>query len=452
MANEETTPPKPENQNDPNKERLAYRYDQTYRGHIPVITALNPGNFLGEALRPILFKVMDFLSEVGVDFGAVDVIAIDGLPTLHITGSSKPENFEDEIIPILREMLRVDGEYMIRYGVGAVRRGSVLSLSEYRRASRPGQSVGVQGIGWSSGTMGGFLVGKKPELQGHCFGMSCHHVLLPTKKSATAEEEEGILVPVHLKPLNMVHKALGWNFSSEVIVESPSLGDHRDTISNLKTSRRDAEQELEKLEEKFKVTKERISTTRRSFWQGLIADAQQQLKKLEVFDRKAGVVIATSGYKVDPQTRMTLDWGLVKMANNKTWKNIVTPVTRATGKWHIWAAYPDYKITDIGDPAEGDEVFKVGRSGESYGVISCIPHGINLMENGTTTSEWTIVGHKNREFAEGGDSGSWVLNTKGELVGMVFAENEDLHLAYLTPIKLILEDIKRQTGKAFAII
>lgn len=62
------------------------------------------------------------------------------------------------------------------------------------------------------------------------------------------------------------------------------------------------------------------------------------------------------------------------------------------------------------------------------------------------TDEHTIVAmQEGRFFSLGGDSGAWVFDNYGALVGMVFATN-GVEATYFTPIGLIVEDIKHMTG------
>ncbi|KAK6540572.1 hypothetical protein TWF694_009363 [Orbilia ellipsospora] len=447
-----------EKKSEPQEEdRLAWRYDRTDRGHTPAILAIRPGHFLAKALDPIMFEVMDFLIEAAIDLAAVDLVMRDDVPTIQITGALKPSNFDKDIVPNLRDMLDnrivsetgcVGNEYEIMFMTGSIERETTAPADHYRKAGLPGQSVGVQGIGWSTGTIGGYMLPKNPELLGQCFALSCHHVLLPTNKSASSEEAKGVQVPFYLKVVQKYHKGVSWKLPSEVIVESPSLGDHQATLERSEAAESEAKDALAELKEK-EVFGSQTTRKSKSFWKIILDNLQQTSKRLQVFDRKFGTVIATSGYRVHPTMGVSLDWGIIRVVNSRAGKNIMKPANKGT--WMFWDAFANREImiTDIADPAFGEEVYKVGRSGESYGVINGITDGVNLPGNGRLTREWTIIGNAKKEFSLPGDSGSFIINRHLQLVGMIIGGRDEL--SYFTPIKIILQDIEQQTGKRFSL-
>lgn len=105
----------------------------------------------------------------------------------------------------------------------------------------------------------------------------------------------------------------------------------------------------------------------------------------------------------------------------------------------------DDPIIEIGTFNTGDPLFHVGRSsGVKFGVCSGIKPDIDWPEHGCLTSEWMVSG-KGKPFCDYGDSGAWVMNEDGLLVGMVFGASL-AGPAYVTPIQCILADIKARTG------
>jgi hypothetical protein len=94
-----------------------------------------------------------------------------------------------------------------------------------------------------------------------------------------------------------------------------------------------------------------------------------------------------------------------------------------------------------------DYVVKAGYlSGTTYGRHSHIKHDCNLPGNSSLTSEFVVVGHKGRPFALKGDSGAFVLNSYGKLVGLLIAGQEELNTAYVTPMTEVMRDIQQVTG------
>ena len=80
---------------------------------------------------------------------------------------------------------------------------------------------------------------------------------------------------------------------------------------------------------------------------------------------------------------------------------------------------------------------------------------VEIPGNGKKTTEWYVRGGKVSEegddsnssgppFATPGDSGSLVFNVNGDIIGLIFGCGNNR--AYFTPIKMVLEDIRTQTG------
>lgn len=65
-----------------------------------------------------------------------------------------------------------------------------------------------------------------------------------------------------------------------------------------------------------------------------------------------------------------------------------------------------------------------------------------------TTLERAIIHWKDptKPFSEGGDSGSAVVNSEGQFLGLLFAGNDATFTTYFTPWEQLFEDIKKFTG------
>ena len=98
----------------------------------------------------------------------------------------------------------------------------------------------------------------------------------------------------------------------------------------------------------------------------------------------------------------------------------------------------------------GDRVAMVGRSsGTRKGFVSAIHSGITPDGLDGSTTEYLVTGLDGLAFAEGGDSGAFVLNMSGALVGLVWGGplGEAFHgSAYVTPIAEVFKDIEERTG------
>lgn len=101
---------------------------------------------------------------------------------------------------------------------------------------------------------------------------------------------------------------------------------------------------------------------------------------------------------------------------------------------------------------EGDWVTKVGRTTRlTSGHINRMRRKVYWKEHDKTTFEMEIMSSEGH-FAQAGDSGSMVLNARGELVGLVFATDKyarEFDTTFMTPIDLIQEDVERLTGGGY---
>lgn len=96
----------------------------------------------------------------------------------------------------------------------------------------------------------------------------------------------------------------------------------------------------------------------------------------------------------------------------------------------------------------GDVVAKFGKAtGFTVGTVHA-PFDIVCMPDsgGKETREYSVLGDKGTAFAAGGDSGAFVLDGDGSLVGIVFGGNTATLLTYVIPIDAIFKDIEACTG------
>jgi len=101
-------------------------------------------------------------------------------------------------------------------------------------------------------------------------------------------------------------------------------------------------------------------------------------------------------------------------------------------------------------------VFKKGRSTRlTWGNINGLKTDIHFMgePKGTFWSAYDIVSANGKDFSMGGDSGSFVLDSDGQLAGLLFAGSEpkfgheaDLRHGYVIPIGSVIDDIEAMTG------
>lgn len=113
-------------------------------------------------------------------------------------------------------------------------------------------------------------------------------------------------------------------------------------------------------------------------------------------------------------------------------------------------------------PRTGDRVFKKGRHGFTRGRVNAIKTTIKVadeiqqsLDGGSPIPAkcyraWVVVGDEylitQKTFMYGGDSGSWILDSMGQVVGLGFAGDGDYNMGYYIPISYIYDDIKQRTG------
>ena len=97
-------------------------------------------------------------------------------------------------------------------------------------------------------------------------------------------------------------------------------------------------------------------------------------------------------------------------------------------------------------------VIKYGRStGWTLGEVNgCEAAHFSWLPNQQTSRAIAIVGHGGVPFCAKGDSGSMILNAKGEAAALLFAgkwvAQESVHgITYAADIKATIDDIERQT-------
>ncbi len=105
----------------------------------------------------------------------------------------------------------------------------------------------------------------------------------------------------------------------------------------------------------------------------------------------------------------------------------------------------------------GLDVFKVGRTtGLTVGAIERISSYVKVTRQSnskqkapmrTTLEIYAVRGLYDTLFNKAGDSGAWILDPLGDLVGLLWGGCEKSGHGYFTPIRLVIDDIEKFTGK-----
>ncbi|KAF2114018.1 hypothetical protein BDV96DRAFT_522625 [Lophiotrema nucula] len=96
------------------------------------------------------------------------------------------------------------------------------------------------------------------------------------------------------------------------------------------------------------------------------------------------------------------------------------------------------------DRLGGMNVHCFGRTtGLQGGMVGAVMSSVRIYRRKTFSRSWHVVGG----FGVGGDSGAWVVqNGTHRVIGHVLAWCERNHIAYICPMEVLLEDIKRTLG------
>ena len=105
----------------------------------------------------------------------------------------------------------------------------------------------------------------------------------------------------------------------------------------------------------------------------------------------------------------------------------------------------------------GQDVFKVGRTtGLTVGKVTNItthtrierqPNSAHATPIRTTFEHYTIRAKYTGPFNKAGDSGSWIFDENGDLLGLLWGGCVKSSDCYFTPIQYIIADIEQYTGK-----
>ncbi|KAK6534917.1 hypothetical protein TWF281_006217 [Arthrobotrys megalospora] len=406
-----------------------------------------------------LDAVTSYLTRKGIPWAAVHLGTLNDEVTvavLYNAGGVWDENLLKQELRSLYFPAEIFAE--IIFALAEVKKEEAAGLSEYTDSVRCGAGIGIRGVNWSSGTVGGYFQSD----DGSLYGLTCHHVLLPTKQRSYSDDNKAKIrgYPAYLDRVGVDHSEFdSQNGGIEVV--HPPCGMHERAVSGFLNAKKDKQREIENLNTVYESRGTRAPRNIIKKIRGAIAEISNGLSIVQKYNRSFGTVVATSGYRVEPGTRHSIDWGLFKIPERRIarWKKprtvwnetILDERCRPSASWSRLLLSNRTCFRGIADPVEDEKVFKVGRStGQTFGIISGVKDGVTLRENLGQTMEWCVVGtHEDRgkDFAAAGDSGSLVFNQNLEVVGIITAGCSFTgRLTYITPIKLVLADIERKTG------
>ncbi|KAI9705544.1 MAG: hypothetical protein M1836_006299 [Candelina mexicana] len=333
---------------------------------------------------------------------------------------------------------------------------------EHLRKPGLGLSIGVKHVYWSAGTIGGFV--ELESTSGESGRLVCaltnHHVARPTR-TALSEKRPG---PTRYDPvLNQVdkaHEAVVPGTGQRLPMSQPALKDHERMLQWLTQQTQDAKRSVSGLEYRVSMgdnrAKDRLLQARRT-----LQDCEQKYQHVSDFDLEYGTVFASSGYIKSSRTGGCLDWALVQIRKDRLGQNTLASARKVADVKHVRGSFKDLpKTCNRRESLNFDQhmytsVVQLGkRTTATFGTVNEIRTDVKMVElPGQTLREIVIVGDKGVEFSQHGDSGAWVFNEYGDVLGMMYGGQETGDCgAFVTPIDEIRASILEMTGYRMRIL
>ncbi|KAK6334440.1 hypothetical protein TWF730_003654 [Orbilia blumenaviensis] len=392
-----------------------------------------------------LDAVMAYLGDSNIPWGVVHLGMVDGQAAVAIIHEEGGTWNKSALEADLRRLFFPEAIFpRLEFFCAKVKKGAALGAGSYETAPTCGVGISVRGVSWSAGTVGGYLESEN----GDTFGLTCHHVALPTRLIRPEYPRDQLEYPEYLNSVGIFHGPFDPK-NGDINIAQPACGDNRTTLDIFNARREEFITALKLAQNKSKILGESSPNYKIGLLEAQIKNFSEEIERIVEFDRDFGSLVASSGYAVDEETSHSLDWGLFRLPKTRLCTNRVQADTESS-LWERLKIGVRIIFDNVADPVAGESVFKLGRkTGATFGVINTVKDGVYLLENGQTTKEWCVcVEDSLTEFSKEGDSGSFVFNTKFQVIGMITSGcDAPERLTYITPIRLILRDIRKKIGE-----
>ncbi|KAK2759782.1 hypothetical protein FQN54_002516 [Arachnomyces sp. PD_36] len=309
---------------------------------------------------------------------------------------------------------------------------------EVTEKSVNGSSVCIRGGQKKAGSLGGWVYLNLPG--GHApipCAITCYHVVRSDDENVSTHTDE--------------HGVIQNDQRGQEIVEYPAPIDADRTnkflIQNLKR-----EPDHPEFRSRFEILSKILSQPGGpSIGRVIFASGHRLEKRYRTVPEHQ----ATTG-EVVPKSRVNehrrLDWALVQSPSTFTFNKAPSYTTFGTFKLPHGEDYiiPS-KVRSFAHAKLDDWVTKRGRTtNTTSGTVNCMHREVLWSKDNITTEVEIYSPHGN--FAEPGDSGSLVFNSRGEIVGMIFGTNmngANHDVAYMLPMSRLQDDVKRMTKGGF---
>ncbi|KAL1983245.1 hypothetical protein VTN96DRAFT_343 [Rasamsonia emersonii] len=188
----------------------------------------------------------------------------------------------------------------------------------------------------------------------------------------------------------------------------------------------------------------------------MITESETRKGRIGSFNRDAGFVTASSGTrKVSVNGRSwPLDWALISLYTQRPMTNTIVDVPHNS----LMTWYEGIEINEwsASNSLMGLQVSKKGRTtGWTDGTVNAIKTDLRLTTEeqhpkvnvyGKPISAWAIPtsSKATTAFASRGDSGSFIVEISGKIIGLLFGASYD-GTAYFIPFNVVVADIEKVT-------
>jgi hypothetical protein len=293
--------------------------------------------------------------------------------------------------------------------------GNPMLLEGITQKPLNGASISFQGKTDDAGALGGWVTLNLPKQKKSVkCGLTCYHVIRSGDKNITDyTDDNGISTK---------------DPRGQVIVEYPAAYDANHTMKALNNF--------------LQNNQSKVHESDRAILTSLMANPG------------IGQVILSSGYGLRENSR--LDWALIESPDTFS-ANKPPPLSAFIGSIFTRPSSPvlysqnaDSKVRNFGQVKLGEWVAKRGRTSLTSGMINNMKRDVQWV-SGRMTTEVEILS-EDGPFVQPGDSGSFVTNVHGELLGLIFAKdvmagNHDIGL--MTPMAAIQKHVREMTDGGF---
>ncbi|KAM5458288.1 hypothetical protein MaudCBS49596_000201 [Microsporum audouinii] len=382
----------------------------------------------------------------------------EGPITVAITVAEESINDWTRIRDEIVQLLDSNGYYGVAVNI---RRGDIWNMAQYSHAfledrdwdtrAKLGGSLGPQGSRESASTFGGF-VDLQSSVSGQWtrYGLTNFHCVVADAKSDKSYNE-------------WVKNGIRPEGCKDLKLDSPALKDHESALAHYQNELDTGRKDLPPNDVVQRILDGDPSIpnshkVRYRLQKSIVRDIEATIQRATPFgpdQRYLGFVYAASGFTVNPRKQL-LDWALIDVDRRRITANEIPANDAVNPKYRAKYVPSAPVMSGTASVDEHDLVFKIGRT---TGFTGGRVNGIKLsdLQGWTTNAQGereyvqgtaVVVGSLNHNipFGEPGDSGSFVMNSDGQFVGLYIGGDVDNQTGLFIEAQCLFEDIKRVTN------